>query len=130
LRIGRGGDCDLQFDDAEMSRVHLILRRRDGKVSVEDSSLNGSSLDGQRLSSPNTPFHIRHRCEITKNLSFELIETKAPSEKTLLKNSKITLLLEPSASSDEIVFGEPSIDIFLPDGQKISRDVSNQGLSI
>src|SRR5918994_6073807 len=50
--VGREGD-DLRIEDAELSRRHLALRPVENGVEVEDlGSLNGTFLDGRRLTVP------------------------------------------------------------------------------
>lgn len=52
--VGREGG-DLTIDDAELSRRHVALRPVEGGIEVEDlGSLNGTFVNGQRISSPLT----------------------------------------------------------------------------
>jgi pSer/pThr/pTyr-binding forkhead associated (FHA) protein len=51
LIIGREIDCDLQLDDAQVSRHHAALLPDAYGIRVRDlGSLNGTVLNGQRLS--------------------------------------------------------------------------------
>ena len=53
LIIGRGPDVDLAFDDAEMSRQHVILDFRRGAYRLRDlDSTNGTLLNGNRVQKP------------------------------------------------------------------------------
>jgi S-DNA-T family DNA segregation ATPase FtsK/SpoIIIE len=53
--IGRGRDCDLQINEAEISRHHCMLRGRDEQYSLLDlGSSNGTFLNGHRLLSQAT----------------------------------------------------------------------------
>lgn len=46
-RIGRQSDCELQFDDVKISRVHASLIIDDGTAKIVDHrSLNGTYVDG------------------------------------------------------------------------------------
>lgn len=50
--IGRGGDCDLQFDDRRLSRRHAALRCRPGGYTLEDlGSKNGIRIGGRPVRS-------------------------------------------------------------------------------
>ncbi|MCW3027699.1 MAG: hypothetical protein JWN81_910 [Solirubrobacterales bacterium] len=50
--IGRE-DVDLAIDDAEVSRRHVVVRRLEGALEVEDlGSSNGTFVDGERIESP------------------------------------------------------------------------------
>lgn len=50
-RIGRSGAADLRLDDAAVSRRHALLVRRDGVIRVvDDRSLNGVRVNGERVS--------------------------------------------------------------------------------
>lgn len=51
LRIGRVSDCDLMLPHHSISRCHGVVRVGEGEVHYEDSSSNGSFLNGKRLSS-------------------------------------------------------------------------------
>jgi hypothetical protein len=47
--IGRGPECDVRIDDAEVSRKHLVVMCQNGQWSLRDHSRNGVFADGQRL---------------------------------------------------------------------------------
>ncbi len=48
MRVGRGPDCDLVLTDPSVSRVHIVLERREGRWHFQDQgSENGTYLDGQ-----------------------------------------------------------------------------------
>ena len=48
--IGRGISCDVRLDDATVSRKHaMILRRGDDVVILDDRSMNGVWLNGERV---------------------------------------------------------------------------------
>lgn len=50
LVVGRGDDCDLRLRDADTSRQHLQLRRRQGELLAEDlRSKNGVLVNGEPL---------------------------------------------------------------------------------
>jgi DNA-directed RNA polymerase subunit RPC12/RpoP len=50
LRIGRGLAADVRFDDPTVSRRHaLIVRRADGVRVLDDRSLNGVFVNGERV---------------------------------------------------------------------------------
>ena len=49
--VGRGAQCDLQIEDASLSRRHCRLLRRGGGFFIEDlESRNGTRVDGERIS--------------------------------------------------------------------------------
>ena len=51
--IGRGDDNDIVIDSPQISRVHAVLRRRDGGWFLEDvGSANGTFVNGERLTNP------------------------------------------------------------------------------
>jgi pSer/pThr/pTyr-binding forkhead associated (FHA) protein len=53
--IGRGRDCDLQINEAEISRHHCMLRGRGEQYTLVDlGSSNGTFLNGHRLISQAT----------------------------------------------------------------------------
>jgi hypothetical protein len=55
LVVGRGESSDLVLTDPSVSRRHAMIRRRDGKYAVEDlGSLNGTYLNGKRVTAPST----------------------------------------------------------------------------
>ena len=48
--IGRGLSCDVRLDDATVSRKHaVIVRRGDEVVVLDDRSMNGIWLNGERV---------------------------------------------------------------------------------
>jgi pSer/pThr/pTyr-binding forkhead associated (FHA) protein len=52
FRIGRSLGADIRFDDPTVSRRHaLIVRRADGLRVVDDRSLNGVFVNGERVDS-------------------------------------------------------------------------------
>lgn len=52
LRIGRGLSSEICFDDATVSRRHALLTRdQDGVHLLDDRSLNGVFVNGERISS-------------------------------------------------------------------------------
>jgi PKD repeat protein len=53
LTIGRAQDNDLVLDDAQISRYHARLTRKDRSLIVEDlGSTNGTLVNGRRISGP------------------------------------------------------------------------------
>jgi hypothetical protein len=49
-RIGRGGTAHIRFDDPTVSRRHaLIVRRPNGFCILDDRSLNGVFVNGERV---------------------------------------------------------------------------------
>ena len=53
--IGRGRDCSLQINEAEVSRHHCMLRGRGEQYTLSDlGSSNGTFLNGNRLRSQAT----------------------------------------------------------------------------
>ena len=50
LSLGRSDECDIFFDDMEMSRVHTIISQEDGVLYIEDNhSTNGTVVNGIRI---------------------------------------------------------------------------------
>ena len=50
-RIGRGVSADVRLDDPTVSRRHaLVVRREDALVLLDDRSMNGTWLNGERIS--------------------------------------------------------------------------------
>lgn len=50
--VGRGVNCDLHLEDDDCSRRHVELRRRGGRIIVQDlGSKNGAALEGERIGS-------------------------------------------------------------------------------
>jgi pSer/pThr/pTyr-binding forkhead associated (FHA) protein len=50
MHIGRGLSADVRLDDATVSRKHaVIVRRDDGVVILDDRSMNGVWVDGERV---------------------------------------------------------------------------------
>jgi transcriptional regulator with GAF, ATPase, and Fis domain len=55
VTIGRATECSLCIDDARLSRVHVVVRRRETGLEVVDcGSMNGTSVGNVRLK-PNVP---------------------------------------------------------------------------
>ncbi len=53
IYIGRSLDCEISFDDSEMSRRHCRIMYQDGMLYVEDlASTNGTLLNGVPLKTP------------------------------------------------------------------------------
>lgn len=53
--VGRGQDADVSLYSPRVSRIHARFRREGGGWSVRDEgSLNGTSVNGVRLSGPAT----------------------------------------------------------------------------
>jgi pSer/pThr/pTyr-binding forkhead associated (FHA) protein len=49
-RIGRGMSADVRIDDATVSRRHAIVAQREhGAVLLDDRSMNGTWLNGERV---------------------------------------------------------------------------------
>ncbi len=49
--VGRGLSADVRLDDATVSRKHaVIVRRDDALVILDDRSMNGVWVDGERVS--------------------------------------------------------------------------------
>ncbi len=70
------------------------------------------------------------RCELTRNLSFEILESPEPAaEKTLLKASKLTLLLKDPLSK-ELCLASASIELTEASGKKRKLSLNSHGLSI
>jgi hypothetical protein len=50
MRIGRGGECEIQLDDPQVSRQHARLQTRNGVLLLADvGSTNGTRVNGQRI---------------------------------------------------------------------------------
>ena len=50
IHVGRGLSADVRLDDATVSRKHaLIVRREDGVVILDDRSMNGVWVNGERV---------------------------------------------------------------------------------
>ncbi len=50
MHVGRGLSADVRIDDATVSRKHaVIVRRDDGVVILDDRSMNGVWVDGERV---------------------------------------------------------------------------------
>ncbi len=50
IHVGRGLAADVRLDDATVSRKHaLIVRRDDGVVILDDRSMNGVWVNGERV---------------------------------------------------------------------------------
>ena len=48
--IGRSASCDIRFEDPTVSRRHaLVVRRPDGLKLVDDRSMNGVHVNGERV---------------------------------------------------------------------------------
>ena len=53
VTIGRHPDCDIRFDNQEVSRLHAEVRREDdGFVLVDLESMNGTKLNGTGVKAP------------------------------------------------------------------------------
>jgi len=58
LRVGRGPDCDIHLDDANVSKEHCRLEVRAGRVRIADTHsrngtwVGGPCISGQRVSTP------------------------------------------------------------------------------
>lgn len=51
-RLGRGFDAHVRLDDHSVSRRHaLIFADADGALLVDEASLNGTLVDGERVAS-------------------------------------------------------------------------------
>src|ERR687894_352917 len=50
IHVGRGLSADVRLDDATVSRKHaVIVRRDDAVVILDDRSMNGVWVDGERV---------------------------------------------------------------------------------
>jgi pilus assembly protein CpaF len=49
LAFGRGGTCDVELPSATVSRCHVSVHARGGRLVVRDHSSNGTRIDGHRL---------------------------------------------------------------------------------
>jgi pilus assembly protein CpaF len=59
LRVGRAAECDVVLEDHSISRVHAVIRIAGDELHVDDSSTNGTLVDGAvlRQSSARVAFH-------------------------------------------------------------------------
>ena len=73
LVLGRGGECDLAFEDASVSRAHARLLVREGELHLSDvGSENGTAINAEPLAPgllervhPGDSLHLaRVRCEL------------------------------------------------------------------
>jgi pSer/pThr/pTyr-binding forkhead associated (FHA) protein len=56
VHVGRGLSADVRLDDATVSRKHAVIVRRDGGVVIlDDRSMNGVWVDGERVTE--SPLH-------------------------------------------------------------------------
>lgn len=83
--VGRSPDCDLELDDASVSRLHARFVLRDGGLVVEDlGSRNGIRVNGERIDSE-SPVKKGDSVEIGSH-HIEVLaatETKRPPANTL-----------------------------------------------
>ncbi len=87
-RIGRSLAADIRFDDPTVSRRHaLIVRQPDGLRVVDDRSLNGVFVNGERVEWSTLADgdeivigrHHLHFCDLAMAAALELEPAAAPS---------------------------------------------------
>lgn len=49
IKLGRGSDCDIVFDDQMISHYHCIISNRGGKLYMKDTSRNGTLVNRQQI---------------------------------------------------------------------------------
>lgn len=54
--IGRSSHCDICLPDANISRTHLLIQKKDKRFTVIDKSTNGTHLNGNELSKSEIEF--------------------------------------------------------------------------
>jgi pSer/pThr/pTyr-binding forkhead associated (FHA) protein len=81
-RIGRSIVADVRFEDSTVSRRHaLLLRRPDGVRVLDDGSLNGVYVNGERVEW--RPLRDGDEIQVGRHL-LRFIEVRAPVERPLV----------------------------------------------
>lgn len=128
VQIGRAEGCDIRLQDPSLSREHCLLRKRDNRWMLEDSSLNGIHIEGQPCPSP-TVLDPKIRYQFGRRFSFEVATNKPEKiERTLLLGKRSTQIL--SGSSEHFVCGDARLTCREPSGELITRRIDSHGLSV
>ena len=81
VSIGRGPNADLTFDDAAMSREHVVIEFSDGGFRIRDlGSMNGTQVNGEVIKAGD----LAHgdRLQIGEHLFQFILEDREPEPKT------------------------------------------------
>lgn len=100
LLIGRDENCDIVFDDSEVSRNHAKIIKSDDSFQIEDlGSTNGTFLNGRRVKKP---LKLKDKDLITiseKNViefSITIDEEEVGESQTGIKSREDSFIEEPS----------------------------------
>lgn len=134
FRIGRDYHCEMQIEDPSLSRLHCIIRKKEERWMIEDSSSNGIFVDDTELPRSLFPLEENRRYQLGKSLAFEFISEKTSaelkSERTVLTSRRKTQALVLSASESEVRIGEAILSGINSKGESFRRYIDPQGISI
>lgn len=111
IRLGRSSDCDLSFEDPELSREHVSIRKKESGWRLEDCSRNGIYIDRQRLEAPHVKLQEKTRYHLSPRLSFEIESLKPSQDVTRLSEGRLTELVVLGANEQGFEVSEAELSL-------------------
>ncbi|HEX8369268.1 MAG TPA: FHA domain-containing protein [Pyrinomonadaceae bacterium] len=106
ISMGRGSDADLRFDDDGLSRLHATIHREGEKVWIlDESSTNGTFVNGEKVSPAGTPLGDGDRVKIGHYTDLRIRFAQQQKENIALAENKPSAQTAVAATDSSSSFG-------------------------